>query len=342
MHYFVTGGAGFIGSNFVRTVFKEHPDAKVTVFDKLTYASDESTLNDLKKNKNFNFIKGDVCDKTLLSKAIPENSIIVHFAAETHVDRSIYDAKPFIETNVIGTFNLLEEARKKDIEHFLCISTDEVYGSIENGNFSEKDALTTTNPYSASKAGEDRLAVAYYHSFDLPVTVTRTTNNYGPFQHPEKALPHFIISLLNGKKISLHGDGSHVRDWIFADDNAKAILKVIEKGKLGETYNIGYGNDTSNLKIAEILLDHFNLDKNEYIEFIKDRPGNDKRYALNSSKIRSLGWKPEYSIEDGFPITIDWYKNNSWWWKPFLEKAHSFREDFYNKVCSSNKKELVK
>jgi len=318
MNLLVTGGAGFIGSNFIKHYFSLYPDSKIVNLDKLTYAGRPENLKEIESNKNYKFIKGDICDKKAVHKASEGAEIIINFAAESHVDRSIAEPEDFIKTDVFGTFVLLEEARKKDIE-FIQISTDEVYGSIESGFFSEQSPLMPSSPYSASKAGADRLAFSYFKTYGLDVKITRSSNNFGPNQFPEKLIPLFITNLLEGKKIPVYGDGKNVRDWIYVKDNCNAVITVMEKGKKGETYNAGGANEKTNLEITDFILSELGKGK-EMIEFVEDRKGHDKRYALDCTKLKELGFLPEHSFEQALKETIGWYRKNAWWWKPLKTK----------------------
>ncbi len=314
MKILVTGGAGFIGSNFIRHILNKYPDYKITNLDKLTYAGNLDNLKDVEKNENYKFIKGDICDKELVNELMPNVDIVVHFAAETHVDRSIKDPTAFIETDVKGTFILLEAARKNNIKKFIHISTDEVYGQIEKGSFKETDILNPRNPYSASKAGADRLAYSFYCTYNMPIIITRSSNNYGPYQYPEKVMPLFITNLIENKKVPLYGDGLNVRDWIYVLDNVEAIDFIMNNGKLGEVYNIGGGNELTNIEMTKIILKEMNKDES-FIEYVKDRLGHDKRYSLDCTKINKLGWRPRFDFNKVIKETINWYKNNEWWWK---------------------------
>ncbi len=318
MDLLVTGGAGFIGSNFIKHFFSVYPETKITNLDKLTYAGRTENLKEIDSSKNYRFIKGDICDKKAVEKAAKNCDTIINFAAESHVDNSIAKPEDFIKTDVFGTFVLLEEARKKDLD-FIQISTDEVYGSIDKGFFSEKDSLMPSSPYSASKAGADRLAYSYFKTYGLNVKITRSSNNFGPNQFPEKLIPLFITNLLEGKKVPVYGNGKNIRDWIYVKDNCNAIIKVMEKGTKGETYNIGGGTEKTNLEITEFILTELGKGK-QFIEFVEDRKGHDKRYALDCSKIKSLGFVPEHSFEESLKQTINWYKGNLWWWKPLKKK----------------------
>jgi len=319
MNYLVTGGAGFIGSHYIKFLLEHNPKAKIVNLDKLTYAGRLENLREIEKNPNYKFIKGDICDKETVSKAMEGAEIVVNFAAESHVDRSIENAADFIKTDVLGAFVLLEEAKKKKVKKFLQISTDEVYGSIEEGRFFEdKSVLMPRNPYSASKAGADRLAYSYYATYGLPVIITRSCNNYGSHQFPEKVIPLFITNLLKGKKVPLYGDGLNVRDWLYVKDNCEAIQLCIEKGENGEAYNVSAENEIKNIELTKIIIEELGKGE-EMIEYVKDRLGHDRRYSLDSSKIKRLGWKPKTEFQKGIKETIKWYKDNEWWWNPLVK-----------------------
>ncbi|MCD6247562.1 MAG: dTDP-glucose 4,6-dehydratase [Candidatus Diapherotrites archaeon] len=318
MRLLVTGGCGFIGSNFIHYYIKRHPDVEIVNLDKLTYAGRLENLQDITDNKNYTFIKGDVCNANDVKKAMQGVSLVVHFAAESHVDRSIEDPLSFLRTDTIGTAVLLEEARRQDIEKFVCISTDEVYGSVEEGFAKEGWQLKPSSPYSASKAAADRLAYAYYYTYGLPVVIHRGSNNFGPYQYPEKIIPLFITNLLRGKKVPLYGTGLNKRDWLYVEDNCASIELLLEKGKKGEAYNVAAHNELTNLELTKMILKELGKGE-EMIEFVKDRPGHDKRYALNTEKIEALGWKPKWKFEDALRYTINWYEENEWWWKPLVK-----------------------
>lgn len=310
----VTGGAGFIGSNFIRMAI---PRGHVVNLDKLTYAGVRETVKDLESREQYTFIQGDICDPHAVAKAMQGCDAVVHFAAESHVDRSLSDAAAFLHTNVLGTHVLLEEARKRDLP-FLMVSTDEVYGQIHEGSFTEADALHPRNPYAASKAAADRLAYSYWASYGLPVVITRSSNNFGPWQFPEKVIPRFITNLLEGRKVPLYGDGKHVRDWLFVKDNCEAIMACLERGKAGEVYNIGGGNELPNIELTRLLLQELGKGE-EWIEQVPDRPGHDRRYALHTGKAREeLGWQPRHSFPVALRETVNWYRQNQWWWKPLI------------------------
>jgi len=319
MKLLITGGAGFIGSNFIHYTLKHHKKDEVVNFDKLTYCGNLENLRDVEKDLRYKFIKGDICDAKLVEKVFQKEKpdFILNFAAETHVDRSIKNPKNFTQTNVLGTHTLLEASRKYNIKKFLQISTDEVYGSIKKGKFKEIDSLLPNSPYAASKAGADLLVRSYYKTFNLPTLITRSSNNFGPYQYPEKLIPLFITNILQGKKVPLYGTGLNVRDWIYVLDNCAGIDIVLRKGKIGEIYNIGGGNEKTNLEIAKIILKELGKDES-WIEYVKDRPGHDFRYALDTRKIIKLGWKPKYSFEKAIKETIIWYKTRQDWWKKLI------------------------
>ena len=314
MKLLVTGGAGFIGSCFVRHILNKYPDYKVVNLDLLTYCGNLANLDDVKDNPNYTFVHGDICDKKLVSDIIPEGDCVLNFAAESHVDNSIKNPEIFIETNVKGTLNLLQAAKEQGIVRFLQVSTDEVYGSLgKTGYFYETTPLAPNSPYSASKASADLLVRAYYETYKLPVLNTRCSNNYGPYQYPEKLIPFFISRLLKGKKVPVYGDGLNVRDWLYVYDHCEAIDTVLHKGKIGEVYNIGGHNEKTNLEITKLILNAMGKD-DSYIEYVEDRLGHDRRYAISNDKITSeLGWKPSLTFEEGIKITIDWYLNNTQW-----------------------------
>lgn len=318
----VTGGAGFIGSNFIRHLLEKW-NVEIVNIDKLTYAGNKKNLTDMEKKKQYSFVKGDITDKKIVQKAMKECDTVFNFAAETHVDRSIANSSEFMHTNMIGVHTLLEAARKLDVKTFIQVSTDEVYGSIESGFVDENGVLNPSNPYSASKAGADLLALSYSKTHGMDVRITRSSNNFGPFQFPEKIIPLFITNILEGKKIPIYGAGKNKRDWLFVKDNCKAILLVANKGKKGEIYNIGSGSELSNLELSEKLLAIMG-GKKEMMEFVKDRPGHDYRYALDFEKIKALGFAPSGDFDSKLRHTVDWYKQNGKWWKQ-LKKRGSFK-----------------
>ncbi|MFH0906655.1 MAG: dTDP-glucose 4,6-dehydratase [bacterium] len=316
MNLLITGGAGFIGSNFIRYILNKHPGYKIINLDKLTYCGNLDNLRDIENNPDYFFVKGDICDEKIVDKLVSRKpDAILNFAAESHVDRSIIGAQDFIKTDVLGTQVLLESAKKHSIKKFIQISTDEVYGSIKQGSFIEKSPLKPNSPYSASKSGADLMARAYLKTFDLPVLITRSSNNFGPYQYPEKLIPLFITNLLEDKKVPVYGDGMQIRDWLYVLDNCSGIDDVLHKGEIGEIYNIGSDNERTNLEITDIILNQLNKDK-KHIEYVKDRPGHDRRYSLNSDKLRKLGWGPRYEFKEAMEKTVQWYKDNQQWWKP--------------------------
>jgi len=310
----ITGGAGFIGSNFIRHILAKYADYNVVNLDKLTYCGNLENLRDIEKDKRYKFVKGDIADDKVVGDAIKGCDTVINFAAETHVDRSITDPHSFVRTNVAGTHTLLEAARAKGVGRFIQISTDEVYGSIEKGSFKEDDPLLPNSPYSAAKAGGDLLARSYFTTFKLPVVITRSSNNFGPYQYPEKVIPLFITNALQGKDLPLYADGMNVRDWLFVLDNCEAIDLVMHEGKPGEVYNIGGGTEITNLELTSSILKILGKDKS-LIKFVKDRPGHDKRYSLDITKISSLGWKPKHDFASCLELTVNWYKNNEAWWR---------------------------
>lgn len=318
----VTGGAGFIGSNFVRYMLNKYRNYKIVNLDLLTYAGNIKSLDDVKENPNYLFVKGDIADNKLVDKTVLENKIdvIINFAAESHVDRSITNPDIFIKTNILGTQNLLEVAKKYKTEKFFQISTDEVYGSLgKTGFFTEKTPVSPNSPYSASKAGADLLVMAYYHTFGLPVNITRCSNNYGPYQFPEKLIPLFITNALVDKQVPLYGDGLNIRDWLFVEDHCSAIDTVLHKGKIGEIYNVGGNNEKTNRYITDTILKYLGKDSS-LIKYVNDRLGHDRRYAIDATKIKEeLGWQPKYKFEQAIEKTIDWYLNNKKWWQPLKE-----------------------
>jgi len=314
----VTGGAGFIGSNFIRHILNKYRDYKIVNLDKLTYCGNLENLKDVSRNKNYKFVKGDIADSKVVNKLVKDCDVIINFAAESHVDRSIIDPDSFVRTNVFGTHTLLEAARKYGAESVIQISTDEVYGSILKGAFKEEDPLKPNSPYSATKASADLLARSYFVTYKLPVIITRSSNNFGPYQYPEKVIPLFITNLLNNKKVPLYADGMNVRDWLFVIDNCEAIDLVMHKGKPGEVYNIGGWSEITNLELTHTLLDILGKD-NSFIEFVKDRPGHDKRYALDITKIKTLGWQPRHDFKSALKLTVEWYKKNEAWWKRLIK-----------------------
>ncbi len=323
----VTGGAGFIGSNFVHYMLNKYNDYRIIVLDALTYAGNLDNLAGLESNKYFSFFEGNICDEKIVDKLMPDVDAVVNFAAETHVDRSIHQAGDFINTDIHGTFVLLEAARKHKIERFLQISTDEVYGSIEVGSFKENDLLKPNSPYSASKAGADLLVRSYYVTYETPVVITRSSNNFGPFQYPEKLIPLFITNAIDDIPLPLYGDGKNVRDWLFVEDNCSAVDYVLHHGELGEIYNVGAGNEEENITITNTILESLNK-PSTLIKYVKDRPGHDRRYSVDTKKIQALGWQPKKKFEEAMVETVQWYKNNESWWRKIKEKQEEYKR-FY-------------
>ena len=321
----VTGGAGFIGSNFVRHALQTHPDWHVTTLDKLTYAGRRENLHDVMDNPRHTFVHGDIGDAAISGPLVEQSQYVVHFAAETHVDRSLMAAGDFIRTDVEGTFVLLEAARRaKDLRRFVQISTDEVYGSVPTGASVETDELKPRNPYSASKAGADRLAYSYWATYEVPVVVTRASNNYGPYQFPEKVIPLFVTNAIDDIPVPLYGDGKNVRDWLHVLDHCRGVDLLIEQGVNGEVYNIGGGNDVMNIDLTHQILDGLGRPLS-LIKPVADRQGHDRRYCLDTTKLQSLGWAPQVDFKDGLRDTIDWYRKNEWWWRPIKENDPAFR-----------------
>ncbi len=318
MKLFVTGAAGFIGSNYVRWVLA-NSDHEVTVFDKLTYAGNLASIDDLLGDR-CHFVQGDICDQAAVAEHLPGHDTVVHFAAESHVDRSIIDPYAFVHTNVFGTNVLCDVANRVGVERFLHISTDETYGSIEEGSFAEPDRLTPRSPYSASKAGSDLVALSYYTTYGLPVLVTRCSNNYGPYQFPEKLIPLFTTNLLDGKQVPLMGDGGNVRDWIHVEDHNRAAHLVLEHGVLGEVYNIGAHNEITNRDITMRLLELTGRDESS-IQWVPDRLGHDRRYSVHIDKITALGWKLERDFDAGLAHTVEWYRDHRDWWEPLKARV---------------------
>lgn len=317
MKLLVTGGAGFIGSNFVHYILNKYPDYKVVNLDALTYAGNLENLKSQEGNDNYKFVKGDICDAVLVDSLVKDCDAVVHFAAESHVDRSIADPESFIRTNVFGTYTLLEAARKNGNKRFHHVSTDEVFGSLgaTDPAFNEETPYDPRSPYSASKASSDHLVRAYFHTYNLPITISNCSNNYGPYHFPEKLIPLLVTNLMESKKIPIYGDGMNVRDWLYVEDHCSAIDAIIHNGKIGETYCIGGDGEKPNIEIAKKILQL--LGKNEeMIEYVEDRKGHDRRYAIDFSKIKNeLGWEPQVSFEDGIKKTVEWFQKNEDWWK---------------------------
>lgn len=329
MRLLVTGGAGFIGSNFIRYILANYSEIEIVNFDKLTYAGNLENLADLDRDPRYSFVKGDICDQIAVNKAVAKlgtGALIVNFAAETHVDRSIVDPGAFIQTDVYGTLVLLEAVRKHKVARYLHVSTDEVYGSREWGSFKEDSPLQPNSPYAASKAGGDLLVRSYCQTYGVPALITRSSNNYGPYQYPEKLIPLFITNLLEKKKVPLYGDGKNVRDWLHVEDNCAAIDLVLQKGKVGEIYNIGGGNERQNLEITGLILKALDLDPKKWIQPVADRPGHDRRYSIDCGKVRRLGWRPVKPFEAGLKETVEWYRENRQWWEKVKDKQLDFKK----------------
>lgn len=330
----VTGGAGFIGSNFINYILNKRDDYFIVNLDKLTYAGNLENLKEVESKKNYTFIKGDIVNAELINFVFEKYKIkyVINFAAESHVDRSISGSEIFFRTNVIGTNVLLEATKRFNVERFLQISTDEVYGSLgSTGLFSEKTPIAPNSPYSASKASSDMMTMAFNHTYGLPTVITRCSNNYGPLQFPEKLIPLMILNAIQNKKLPVYGDGMNIRDWIYVIDHNKAVELVFEKGKIGEVYNIGASNELPNIEIVKVILKNLNKSE-ELIQFVKDRPGHDKRYAIDSSKIQNeLKWKPEFNFESAIVNTIEWYLKNKKWWERIISGEY---QSYYNKQYS--------
>ena len=314
MKQLVTGGAGFIGSNYVRYVLRETDD-EVVVYDALTYAGNLSTLKDVDDDPRYSFVRGDICDPATLEQAMGGVDAVVHFAAESHVDRSIVGSDDFVNTNCFGTNVVMDAARRLEIARVVHVGTDEVYGSVEHGSSTEADPLEPRSPYSASKAGSDLIALSYHHTHGVPVTVTRCTNNFGPFQYPEKAIPLFTTNLLDGGKVPLYGDGLNERDWLFVDDHCSGVHLVLHDGLPGEIYNIGAGNETPNRVLVDKLLALLGKDDSS-VDYVEDRLGHDRRYSVDIAKITALGWARRRTLDEALEATVEWYRSNEWWWRP--------------------------
>lgn len=321
----VTGGAGFIGSNFVRYMLAKYPSYRLVVLDALTYAGHRENLADLEKNPRFFFYHGNICDRSVVDNLASNVDAIVNFAAETHVDRSIHEADSFVQTDVIGTMVLLDAARKYGHERYLQISTDEVYGSIEHGEFTEESSLAPNSPYSASKAGGDMMVRAYFRTYGVPTLITRASNNYGPYQYPEKLIPLFVTNAIDNLPLPLYGDGMNVRDWLYVTDHCEAVDYVLHHGITGEVYNIGGGNERTNVDITRTILQTLRK-PDSLIKKVADRPGHDRRYAVDCRKVKALGWSPKFKFEDAIPETIQWYVRNETWWRAIKEKQKAFQE----------------
>lgn len=314
----VTGGLGFIGSNFIRKLLTE-TEYDIVNLDKITYAANPESLADIEENTKYIFVKGDIGDKNLVRDLMKDIDVVVNFAAESHVDRSLQDYSPFIETNINGTVNLLQEANEANVKKFVHISTDEVYGQTMDGTFTEEDKLHPRNPYSASKAGAEMFVSAFNETYGLPTIITRSSNNYGPYQFPEKMMPVFVTNLIEGKKVPLYGEGLQIREWTYVEDNCDGLLVAIEKGKTGDVYNVSAGNELPNVEMTHKILEKMGVGE-DMIQKVEDRRGHDFRYSIDSSKIRNLGWEPKHTLDEGMDITIKWYKENKLWWEPLKRK----------------------
>ncbi len=335
MKILITGGAGFIGTNFIYYMLKKYPDYKIINFDKLTYAGNLKNLKDAENNPNYYFIKGDICNEDEIKSAMANCDAVVHFAAESHVDRSIMDPDTFVRTNILGTNVLLRAAKELNIKRFHYISTDEVFGSLglNDKPFDENSIYDPRSPYSASKAAADHLVRSYFHTFELPITISNCSNNYGPYQFPEKLIPLFATNLIEGKKVPVYGDGLNIRDWIHVDDHSSAVDLILHKGKIGETYCVGGNSEKSNLEITKLILDYFSFGE-EMIERVPDRRGHDRRYAINFSKMKNeLGWEPKIKFEDGIKQTLKWYQDNQDWWREIKSGDYTkyYEEQYINR-----------
>ncbi len=324
MNILVCGGAGFMGSHFIKYILNKYPDYSVVNFDKLTYAGNLDNLKEVEDNERYKFIKGDICDAEAVEKAIKENNIdvIVNYAAETHVDRSVMDPTAFLKTNIFGSYNLLEATKKFNLKKMVQVSTDEVYGSTEDSLFSEESPFEPNSPYAAAKAGGDLLCRSYFVTFGTPVVVTHSCNFYGPNQYPEKLIPLFATNLIEGKKVPVYGDGKNVREWIYVDDHCDAIDVILHKAEPGSVYNIGSGNEIENIEITKLILEYSGASE-DMIEYVKDRPGHDRRYAIDCSKLKSeLGWEAKIDFKEGLKKTVEWYKDNEEWWKKLKDGSY--------------------
>ena len=331
MRILVTGGAGFIGSNYVRYVLREHPEDSVLNLDKLTYAGNLENLREVESDPRYSFVQGDICDEAVVGEAMGQVEAVVNFAAESHVDRSILSAGSFIDTDIKGLYVLLEAARKHGIERFLHISTDEVYGSIEEGSFSEEDRFNPSSPYAASKAGGELVATAYAHTFDYPITITRGSNTYGPHQYPEKMIPLFITNAIDDQPLPLYGDGGNVRDWLYVEDHCRGADTVLRKGKRGEAYNLGADQERTNVEVTRQVLGLLGKGE-ELIKFVPDRPGHDRRYSVSSAKAKELGWRPAVKFEEGLARTVAWYRGNEGWWRRLKDEKY---QEYYRRQYGS-------
>jgi dTDP-glucose 4,6-dehydratase len=332
MRILVTGGCGFIGSNFIRHMLSFYPDYTIVNLDALTYAGNPENLRDVVNNMRYTFAEGRIEDAALVARLMERADSVVHFAAESHVDRSIVDAQPFLMTNVVGTYTLLDAARKASVRRFIHISTDEVYGALgETGKFTEETPLMPNSPYSASKASGDLLVRSFHETFGFPAVIVRPSNNYGPYQYPEKLIPLMITNLIEGKQVPVYGEGKNVRDWLFVEDSCRAIDMILHNGRDGEIYNVGGEGEMRNIEIVRKVLKMMERDEGS-VTLVRDRPGHDFRYALDNTKIRhDLGWGPSVGVETGLRKTIEWYRENEWWWKPLKNRLYSESKGFWNR-----------
>ncbi|MBV9737545.1 MAG: dTDP-glucose 4,6-dehydratase [Candidatus Eremiobacteraeota bacterium] len=329
MRCLVTGGLGFIGSNFIRLLLRERPEIRIVNLDAVTYAGNPANLRDVENDPHYRFVKGDVADASAVREALKEPvDAIINFAAETHVDRSILDPEVFLKTDILGTHILLEAVREKKIARYLQVSTDEVYGDVPQGESSEEAPLRPRSPYSASKAGADLQVLAYWNTYQTPVLITRGSNTYGPYQHPEKLIPLFITNLFEDQPVPVYGDGKQIRDWVHVEDHARGILHVLENGESGNIYNVGGGNQRTNLEVTEQLISHCRRSPQTHITHVADREGHDRRYALDTTKARALGWEPRVDFESGLHSTVEWYRANEKWWRPLRSGAFT---DYYRR-----------
>ncbi|MGZ3496475.1 MAG: dTDP-glucose 4,6-dehydratase [Vulcanimicrobiaceae bacterium] len=329
MRWLVTGGLGFIGSNFIRLALRERSGLEVVNLDAMTYAGNPANLHDIEGDRRYRFVKGDICDVAVVEQAVGDGAdAIINFAAETHVDRSILDPEAFLRTDVLGTHVLLEAARRHNIARYLQVSTDEVYGDVAEGESNEQDALRPRSPYSASKAGGDLQVLAYWNTYRTPVLITRGSNTYGPYQYPEKIIPLFVTNLIDDQPVPVYGDGLQVRDWLHVDDHARGIMHVLERGELGNVYNVGGGNAHTNIELTRILVDGCGRSVETHVKYVVDRPGHDRRYAVDTAKARSIGWAPAVDFARGLRDTIAWYQANESWWRPL--KSGEFL-DYYKR-----------
>jgi dTDP-glucose 4,6-dehydratase len=341
MKILITGGCGFIGSHVVRHFLRKYPQYHIINYDKLTYAGNPENLRDIEHLPNYTFVWGDVCNFEMLVGVLQGVDAVIHLAAESHVDNSVGDSLPFTMSNTYGTHSLLEAARVNNVRRFIHVSTDEVYGDIEEGSFKEDNRLEPNNPYAASKAAAEMIAKAHYKTYKMPIIITRGNNVFGPHQYPEKIIPRFVTDLLEGKKVPLHGDGSNIRTYIYTDDVCDAIDVIFSRGVVGETYNVGTRHEISNIELTRKILAEFGLAE-DMIEFVADRPFNDKRYSIDYSKLAALGWEPRVGFEEGLARTIKWYKDNESWWKPLkTENARRYTESRLSKIPHRARKNVI-